>query len=68
MAEIPITEMSERTRDIFRLVVENYLGTGAPVGSRTISRLPGLNLIWAAYFRRRNDAGRGAFGGRAPRD
>ncbi|MGE4410047.1 MAG: heat-inducible transcriptional repressor HrcA [Sphingomonadales bacterium] len=48
MAEIPITEMSERTRDIFRLVVENYLGTGAPVGSRTISQLPGLNLSSAS--------------------
>jgi heat-inducible transcriptional repressor len=36
--------LSDRARDIFRLVVESYLGTGTPVGSRTISRLPGLNL------------------------
>lgn len=36
--------LNDRARDIFRLVVESYLGTGIPVGSRTISRLSGLNL------------------------
>ncbi|BAK65180.1 heat-inducible transcription repressor HrcA [Sphingobium sp. SYK-6] len=40
----PLDFLSDRARDIFRVVVESYLGTGAPVGSRTISRLPGLNL------------------------
>lgn len=44
MAVTPISELNSRARDVFRLVVENYLGTGAPVGSRTISKLPGLNL------------------------
>ncbi len=44
MAPTPITELSERARDVFRMVVENYLGEGAPVGSRTISKLPGVNL------------------------
>jgi len=44
MASTPINELSSRARDIFRLVVENYLGTGVPVGSRAISQLPGLNL------------------------
>ena len=44
MTTPPITELSVRARDIFRVVVESYLGTGAPVGSRTISRLSGLNL------------------------
>jgi heat-inducible transcriptional repressor len=44
MATTPVTEISERARDVFRLVVENYLGTGQPVGSRTISKLPGINL------------------------
>jgi heat-inducible transcriptional repressor len=29
---------------VFRLVVESYLGSGAPVGSRTLSKLPGMNL------------------------
>ncbi|GGO94296.1 heat-inducible transcription repressor HrcA [Stakelama pacifica] len=40
----PITELSERARDIFRATVEAYLDSGLPVGSRTISRLPGFNL------------------------
>jgi heat-inducible transcriptional repressor len=39
-----IGEMSDRARDVFRLVVEAYLETGHPVGSRTISRTSGLNL------------------------
>ncbi|HYG25987.1 MAG TPA: heat-inducible transcriptional repressor HrcA [Caulobacteraceae bacterium] len=33
-----ISELDERARDIFRRVVETYLETGEPVGSRTISR------------------------------
>ncbi len=36
--------MTDRAREVFRLVVESYLGTGAPVGSRTLSKLPGMNL------------------------
>jgi heat-inducible transcriptional repressor len=39
-----IPELSNRAREVFRVVVENYLSSGAPVGSRTISRLAGLNL------------------------
>jgi heat-inducible transcriptional repressor len=39
-----IGEMSDRARDVFRLVVEAYLETGHPVGSRTISRTSSLNL------------------------
>jgi heat-inducible transcriptional repressor len=39
-----VLELTDRARDVFRLVVENYLDSGAPVGSRTISRLPGVNL------------------------
>jgi heat-inducible transcriptional repressor len=44
MSDQPLLALSDRARDIFRLVVESYLGTGVPVGSRTISQLPGLNL------------------------
>jgi heat-inducible transcriptional repressor len=44
MAATPVTELSDRARDVFRMVVENYLGAGLPVASRTISRLPGINL------------------------
>ncbi len=39
-----IGEMSDRARDVFRMVVEAYLESGQPVGSRTISRLPSFNL------------------------
>jgi len=44
MAATPVHEMTERAREVFRRVVENYLDAGSPVGSRTISRLPGINL------------------------
>ena len=44
MTNTPITEMTTRARDIFRVVVESYLDNGAPVGSRTISKAPGLEL------------------------
>ena len=44
MTTPPITEMSTRARDVFRMVVESYLHSGQPIGSRTISKLVGLNL------------------------
>ena len=44
MTTLPVTEIGARAREVFRLVVESYLASGAPVGSRTLSRLPGLNL------------------------
>ena len=44
MASHSIGEMSDRARDVFRLVVEAYLDSGQPVGSRTISRTSPLNL------------------------
>ncbi len=33
-----LTEMTDRSREVFRLVVEGYLATGEPVGSRTLTR------------------------------
>jgi len=39
-----ITELDERSREIFREIVETYMDTGAPVGSRTLSRRVGLSL------------------------
>ena len=33
-----LDEMNERSREVFRRVVEGYLETGAPVGSRTLTR------------------------------
>ena len=40
----PISELNERSREIFRRIVDAYVETGEPVGSRTLSRLPGINL------------------------
>jgi heat-inducible transcriptional repressor len=40
----PITDLTDRARDIFRVVVESYIAEGQPVGSRTISRRSALNL------------------------
>ena len=33
-----LSEMTDRSREVFRRVVEGYLGTGDPMGSRTLSR------------------------------
>lgn len=43
-APYDIGDLTDRARDIFRHVVESYLATGAPVGSRTIAQAGGLNL------------------------
>jgi heat-inducible transcriptional repressor len=43
-APSPITELNERSREIFRLIVDGYVQTGEPIGSRTLSRLLGQNL------------------------
>ena len=44
VSQTPINELNDRTRIIFRMVVESYLDNGAPVGSRTISKFAGLSL------------------------
>ncbi|QZH74820.1 MAG: heat-inducible transcriptional repressor HrcA [Erythrobacter sp.] len=44
MASPPITELTARARDIFRLVVEDYLASGQPVGSKVLAQQGGLNL------------------------
>ena len=44
MTTPPIIELTTRARDVFRLVVDAYLETGQPVGSRTLSKLATLNL------------------------
>ena len=48
-----ITELNQRSRDIFRHIVDAYVETGEPVGSRTISRKLGLTLspAWATRER-----------------
>jgi heat-inducible transcriptional repressor len=39
-----LAQLNERSRDIFRQIVEAYLATGEPVGSRNISRLISVPL------------------------
>lgn len=43
-----IHELNERSRQIFRFIVDAYLSTGSPVGSRTISNFSGINLSAAS--------------------
>jgi len=37
-AQSVMTDLNDRSREVFRRVVEGYLETGAPVGSRTLTR------------------------------
>jgi heat-inducible transcriptional repressor len=39
-----ITELNERSREIFRHIVDAYVETGGPIGSRTLSRRLGTAL------------------------
>lgn len=38
-SQVGLLQLGERSREIFRQIVESYLATGDPVGSRNISRL-----------------------------
>ena len=44
MASPPVNELTERARDIFRLVVEGYLVSGQPVGSKVLAEEGRVNL------------------------
>ena len=44
MEQNNISALNERSREIFRHVVDAYVATGDPIGSRTISRLLGTAL------------------------
>ena len=44
MMSPPVTELTDRAREIFRAVVDGYLASGMPVGSKTIAIASGLNL------------------------
>jgi heat-inducible transcriptional repressor len=39
-----ISELNERSREIFRMIVDAYVDTGEPVGSRTLARRGRLDL------------------------
>jgi heat-inducible transcriptional repressor len=43
-AQISLAQLDERSREIFRHIVDQYLATGEPVGSRHISRLLPMTL------------------------
>src|ERR1700674_11542 len=43
-----LAKLNERSREIFRQVVESYLATGEPVGSRNLSRIIPLTLAPAS--------------------
>jgi heat-inducible transcriptional repressor len=43
-----LSALDERSREIFRDIVETYLSTGEPVGSRTLSRHSALHLSAAS--------------------
>lgn len=44
MAAPPVTEMTSRGREIFRLVVESYIDSGQPVGSKLLASGHGVDL------------------------
>ncbi len=44
LPETGITGLDQRSREIFRFIVENYLDTGDPLGSRSISKQLSVNL------------------------
>lgn len=48
MSTTPITELTTRARDIFRRVVEGYLETGTPVGSKVLAGPGGVSLSSAS--------------------
>ncbi|MEM8795221.1 MAG: heat-inducible transcriptional repressor HrcA, partial [Pseudomonadota bacterium] len=39
MTKPTLQDVDERSREIFRHIVDSYLASGEPVGSRNISRL-----------------------------
>jgi len=42
--QVSLAALNERSREIFRQIVESYLATGSPVGSRNLSRLLPITL------------------------
>jgi heat-inducible transcriptional repressor len=43
-SQVGLAQLNERSREIFRQVVESYLATGEPVGSRNLSRIIPMTL------------------------
>src|SRR5881227_550160 len=43
-SDISLAKLNDRSREIFRQIVESYLTTGEPVGSRNLSRIIPMTL------------------------
>ena len=43
-SQVTLAQLSDRSREIFRQIVESYLATGEPVGSRNVSRILQMSL------------------------
>jgi heat-inducible transcriptional repressor len=43
-SQVTLASLNERSREIFRSIVESYLTTGEPVGSRNLSRILPISL------------------------
>ena len=44
MKEVTVLELSERKKKILRAVIENYIATAEPVGSKAVAALAGLDV------------------------
>ncbi len=44
VADLSAADLSGRAREVFRQIVDSYLASGSPVGSRTLSKLGALGL------------------------
>src|SRR3974390_758851 len=43
-SEVSLVQLNERSRESFRRIVESYLATGEPVGSRNLARIIPMTL------------------------
>ena len=48
MTANPVYEFTEREQHILKLLVDHYIQEGTPVGSRTLSRMPGIDISAAS--------------------
>ena len=47
LRETAIAALSKRSRDVLRRVIEQYMESGEPVGSRTLSRARAISRLKA---------------------
>ncbi len=48
MTDNPVYEFTDREQHILKLLVDHYIEEGTPIGSRTLSRMPGINISAAS--------------------